>query len=722
MIARIAWGLARSFSLEHRWRRVAVPLSAAICLVLVLTTAGVVALVGREAERARARTALRATTPAPTDVFFMERDDDWRGEQFPVNWIEPAGTGPPVLARGMREFPKPGQAVVSPALDRLAAEHEELASRYPNRLVLGWDGVASGDELLAHVRVPENRTLTGAVQEEVASRVRGFGAPAGEDAGRRVGYYEPLPMAAVVAGLFLVLVLPGVIVLAVGVSAASAVRDHRFGVLRWLGAPVRTLAALAVLETMLLAIPGFVGGAVLWAAVAPRLDRVPFVGYAVVPGDLAVPWLLLLELTAACIAVTVLLSLVVTMFGERRGSPRIRPGVASVRPTPLRVVPLLAALGIAAYGATARTTSGDLVLLGGIGAMVVAAPLVLPNVLRAAGERLRRRDSVPALVAGRGMAWDPIRTARPFAVGAALVVLALAGNGWLAFKSDTEASALDGGAVAAVKVWWYDPQPGDRDRLASVLGSGLVVPFSHDHGHGEQGSHHGDEAGEGGALVGATCRQLAPYLSGVACRPDAPYALPHDAAHALADALGEPGTGAALVPPGEIAGRSAVVFDRAPLGALHERVRTAAMRVLPAPTVQSRMTWVGNESPLVRWLVGGLAVALVALTIGGVLSMVDRLLATQSRRRHLLALGLDARRLAALEMWLFAAPFAASAALGVSAGLALCALISLRTRVDVPWEAVRVVVGSAVLIGLLGTAAVALFGVWSLRDRPRKAG
>ena len=50
-------------------------------------------------------------------------------------------------------------------------------------------------------------------------------------------------------------------------------RDSRFEVLRWIGAPERTLLALAALETLVLAVPGLGMGMALWGVVTPRLER-----------------------------------------------------------------------------------------------------------------------------------------------------------------------------------------------------------------------------------------------------------------------------------------------------------------------------------------------------------------------------------------------------------------------------------------------------------------
>lgn len=267
MIARIATGLVRNPAPEHRWRRVAVPVSAAVFMLLVLAATSIVLMAQRETGRVERRTALLATEPSPTDLNLAARDDVWRSEQYLVVWIEPAANAKPVLPPGMERLPEPGEAVLSPALDRLASRHPGLAGRYPDYLVLGSEGVRSGDELFAYVRVPEGRTLPGDLAGDLsgetrAVRVRAFGSPTVTDP--VFPLEPPLPVASVgevVEGVLGLLVVPGLIVLTVGAATASGVRDSRFEMLRWIGAPERTLIALGVLETLILAVPGL--GAVI---------------------------------------------------------------------------------------------------------------------------------------------------------------------------------------------------------------------------------------------------------------------------------------------------------------------------------------------------------------------------------------------------------------------------------------------------------------------------
>lgn len=705
MIFRIAFGLARNSAPEHRWRRVAVPVSAAVFMLLVLAGSSVVLMVQRGAERVEQRTALLAQEPSPTDLIVVGGDDVWRGEQFPVVWIDPAGSAKPVLPPGMERLPEPGGAVVSPALDRLASREPSLAARYPDRLVLGPEGVRNGDELFAYVRVPEGRTLAG---YEHAVRVRAFGPPSGA---ARFSTLDPMaePVSVVEAaeGVLGFLIVPGFVVLAVGLAAASGLRDRRFEVLRWIGARQWTLAALAVLETLILALPGLLVSTILWGLVSPRLERVPLVGSDPVRGDLGLPWWFLAAELGAGVAATALVAVIVTAVRSQRGTVRLRPVSQKAAFTPLRIAPLGAALVAFMLGWFLRGPIGGTLNFGGILATVVGVPLIFPGVLRAVGAALGRLESVSVSIAGRGLEWDPLRTARPFLGVAVLVVVTLASNGYLALARDVEASPLQNGETQAVLVEWLDPRPDDSARLANALDTGLVVPTRIKE--------------NGNALfVGATCRQLASYFAGVKCAPESLYKLPDGTARRIVKALAvlNPGAEVRLAPAEDVStGGSALVLGDEPLGTLEGRVRTAAMRTLPAPNVSSTLANVMQESPLVAWIVGGVVVGVIALGIGCLVSLVDRLLDTHKHRRHLLNLGVSPHKLAAIEAWRFAAPYGTVVTLGFSAGLAIVALMVL-PDISMPWKAIGVAFGVAVITGLVGTVSVAFFGARSFRENP----
>ncbi len=165
-----------------------------------------------------------------------------------------------------------------------------------------------------------------------------------------------------------------------------------------------------------------------------------------------------------------------------------------------------------------------------------------------------------------------------------------------------------------------------------------------------------------------------------------------------------------LVPPAELGDAgSALIIDDMPLDALAERVRTAAMQLAPAPTVETTLVGGSQESALVPWLVGGAVVAAVGLALACLLSLVDRLLAARTHHRLLINLGIGRRQLVTLGAWLFAAPFSAVYLASFGAGLAVCAALIL-PGTAMPWAAIGATLAVGVAVGLAGTVTVASLG------------
>ncbi len=84
MIARIALGLAMNPAPEHRWRRIALPLSVVVLVLLALSATSILAMLEREAARDAARVPVLASSPSPRDLYMIGRFDVWQGEQYSV--------------------------------------------------------------------------------------------------------------------------------------------------------------------------------------------------------------------------------------------------------------------------------------------------------------------------------------------------------------------------------------------------------------------------------------------------------------------------------------------------------------------------------------------------------------------------------------------------------------------------------------------------------------
>lgn len=728
-LLRIAAGLAFNAAPEHRWRRLSVFVSAALFLTFLLAASSLFALVLRESERITTRTAVLADKPSESDLLLVERWDGWRDQTIVVNWLQPAsGTVPVIVPPGVAELPDAGEVAVSPALDQLAAQHPELSARYPNRSVIGYDGVRSGGELFAYAVPQAGRSIGNAnealrveqgqvVGQGPAYRIGRFGPPGNAAGYLSLGEPQSVPMGPALGGLTAGLGIPAILILAVGAASASETRNRRFAILRALGAGARTVGTLSVLETLLLAIPGLLFALLAWAVAGPRLTRVPFVRYQVVPGDLALPWWALCVLLAAAVAATAASAWVLSVIRERRmGRPR--PGLSRTPLLALRALPIIVAIGAFGLGRTiGGYTQADLYLIG----FVLAAagiPALVPIVLRAVGGLLARVRSVSVHLAARSMEWDPVRAARPFIAGAALVFLVLAGAAYVSLSRDIDEPRSTPTTAGAATVEWQDARPGDLARLQAAFGTGLVVPFSaageHDHGGGASPDHEHS----GRLLIGATCLDLAAYLPGSQCDPGSAMALPEAMKPAITSWLEQvmhgPASDFELVEPASVADAGAALFlDRQPVAQVDERARNAAAMVgLPAPSVRSALSLSTRESPLVPWLIGTLAFAAGALAFACLLAIVDRLLGWSEAHRRLVNIGISRPRLARLTALNFALPYFSVLLVSLAGGLAASAVLLLPTS-SMPTAAIGVTAMVGAVCGLLGSVGVALLGARS---------
>ncbi len=599
MIVRVALSLARTPDPAHRWRQTAVPLAAAVSIFLLLAAGSLISLLDREAERGSDRIGtLAGSSPSPSDLLMVPRTDNWADSVYISISIEPAGAAAPVLPPGLGRLPSPGRAALSPALHELTLREPMLASRYPHHLVLDPAGIRSGGELLAYTRPPAGRTIRGYTSLQ---RVQRFGPPHGAQ-GFDPSYGSPVDFFAIAAGASAFLLIPSLLVLIAGVATASPARDRRFAILRALGASRGTIARLGMVETIALALPGAVGAALVFRGFVGGLTSVPLVGHAVLPGDLQAPF-------AFCLGLIVAHALLAGAIAVAIGRPS---AATSVRPRPIagrsrarwwRAIPLGLALGLAVGGAAAGGESGGTAMIIGLVSAVAALPVAGPGLMALLGGVLARSPSVSGLLAGRRLQWDPVRIGRPFGLCGAMVVLAIATVCYVALARSVEPTRLPAGPDAAVSVSWADPHRGDLDLLADELGSGTVVGLVR-------------------SRLAIDCSELAEQVGSLQC-----------------DSGGEQATKSGLgllrrlLPVESVSGfdpgastrtaDTAAVFDHGSLQALDRRLRTAADRVLAAPSLSSAFDLDSQPSELVGWLTGAILLAGLALAFGALLLVVD---------------------------------------------------------------------------------------------------
>lgn len=722
---RIAWGIAMNPSRESRWRQISVVVSVLIATVLLLSAASVLTLRAREDNRKAGQVAVLSSTPASSDVLLLSSADEWRGQRIDVISVEPGpGAGrPPGLAR----WPESGEFAVSPALARLAGANPGLARRYPAAMAIGSDGVRTGGDLLVYHTL-EPGTLH---QDDTVLRIEN-GAYVGSGPIARVSDFGPTrPGAAVLgltppstgtlsdvaAGSVIALVLPALVVLGVGLSSGSVMRTGRFQILHALGVSSAVRRRIAAVETLVLSAPSAVLAVIGWSLISGRLDRVPFVEHRVVPGDLAPPWWGLLAV--------LLIALLAVSLVAISGTAMRRPRVASARPSGQRTVLSWLALvpsviAVAAF-AVAKLIGGEVdatYFFIGTASAVVGTPLLMPALLRSAGSVVAGSKSPAGSLVGRAMMWDPARSGRPFVGLGAALVLILAATGYVGLARFTEPPpGLDAGPQA-VAVQWRGAGP---DALGAHAGdlSALVVPYA---------AVESASVSESTLRLGVSCSRLAPVVGG-ACSAVAPYDIAPETTRVLLAMLGPLGLGDGLLvdvvltpddlsdsvggEPEHADTERALVLAVRPLGLLDEQVRNVSSTALPVSSVSSLLRAVQPPSPLITWIQGGLTVALSAIVIACVLSLVDRLLAVRRHHLQLVHIGASPRQLAALGAWLFSAPYAVVCLASATAGILVCNLI-VRPIVPMPWPTIAAVLVLVFCCGAFGALATVIGGSKSM--------
>jgi hypothetical protein len=713
----IALGMARGVGRGSRWRRWVVPVAAGIMVASLLTSVAVVLMAARHNERNAQRAPNISAASSEADVFLRIDGDIWRGERILVVWVEPASARhDSVHPPGMAALPPPGHAVVSPALHRLASQASSLESRYPHRDILGWEGVGSGGELLAYVRPPAGRTLGDheeAVRREDGRflgqgplvRVSGFN---GGSAGLQLA--DPLPVAQIALALVGLVCVPATLLLSVSLAIQSRARDARGQLLYALGASRRRLWSLVALEALILALPGLVTGTILWLLVVPSLTLVPFLGARIPLGDLAVPVAVVVVVLLVAVSLCAISAVAVSRLASRRALPRPVGHRESL--SLLAGLPLAAALVCFALVPLVRgNVVADLKLAGAV-LGIVGTPLIMPAICRLVGAFLAESRSVTVGLVGRAMQWDPRRAVRPFMGLGALLVLTLAGSGYVAVASHVEEPPAAAGDLGVTSVEWLDQRPGDLQALATSLPAFTVVPYALGQSSRRHDEHQHDHVSGGSGVMlrlGGSCSQLVSLLGGSAC--DRQDDLTDDAglrlSQAASGALGYQVESVRLVPSDSLNRLGQVlVMSTRPARSHDEATRTGATAVLPAPMVHGPSNQAPVRSPLVAWSVAGVALGAALLFLACVVALLDRSSASLRARTDLLQLGLSGARLRLIESLTFAVPYLVVTVVGLVAGFTAC-FTMVGGVVDMPWEAVVVIPLVASVVGVLGAVVVA---------------
>lgn len=314
-------------------------------VALLLGAASIPRVVDGREGREAARDDLRFETipRAPDTVLSADVTAALRGTPVYGRMLEPEGPAAP-LPPGVARFPRPGEAVVSPALaERLRSGPDagHLRRRLGARVVgtIGRTGLNGPGELAFYRGAAD----LDPAQERV-TRLDAWG----ETQGRRG---LPPILVLLLALAVVALVMPVAVFIATAVRFGGQSRDRRLAALRLVGADRSMTAHIAAGEALLGALGGLVAGGGLFALLRPLVDDVRLADLSVYAADVrpapALAALIAVAVPSTAVAVTLLAMRGVAaepLGVVRRATPaRRRLGWRLV--LPLAGVALLATMG-----------------------------------------------------------------------------------------------------------------------------------------------------------------------------------------------------------------------------------------------------------------------------------------------------------------------------------------------------------------------------------------
>jgi hypothetical protein len=661
-----------------RWRRIALATAACTVVAALILVAGLAQLHERSQARSQARNPdfveeVDAAERAPLRI--VRAMDSYDGRQWDVSWVEPAPGAP--TPPGLARWPAPGEFAVSPGLDDAIDRIPALARRYRDRTVIGDAGVADRGEWFAYARSPDGRSLGAA-----GDAFSGFGhGPAPAETERN-------GTLVVVVSILSAVLLPALLVLLAGLSAATPELDRRAVLLHRLGVPRSHLRRVSALEALMGVTPGAVLGVVAGVMVAGRIERIPFTDLSPVPGDLVVPWL-----EAAAVASVVVA--VAACWAALRGGRNLdgagpRPAARS-RLHPVVLLPLVAGIASLALAVlTERSAGSPKPSAAATLLLLVGVPLALPFFAAAGGRWLASGSTVVRLLAGRRIDADPTGSVRPLLGLAALVFLILTAFGYVSAVRPNDPPPVLDAELDAAAVLYAEPQPADLDALRSALPGTVVAPMD-------------------GTVIDVGCDALDRLLP-APCT--ASGALTRPAQLRIGRLLGQGAQEAqdlrlgTLPAPDRPSARALVIGPR---GSLTTRVQIATGQHLVAPWVTSVDSDRPRTSPLWGWILLGLSCAAALLAVAATLAVADGALRSASSHGVLSRLGVGSSTLARLEVAQFGVAYAATVGVTLAFGIAN-AWIMIRTAptAAVPVAAFCGLAAATVVVGIVGALAVRL--------------
>ncbi|MEU5717870.1 FtsX-like permease family protein [Streptomyces sp. NPDC020403] len=291
------------------WARTALTaIGVGLGVALLLTAASVPHLMDQRTARGQARDEARVSRDAAvprTDstVLRINAETEYRGRTV-GGFLMRAEGARPATPPGVAAFPRPGEMVVSPALQELLSSPEGalLRERLPYRITatIGDPSLLSPGELYFYAGSGTLTTATG------GHRLAGYGAPARD---------EPLPptLVLLVSIICVVLLVPVAVFIATAVRFGGERRDRRLAALRLVGADIRSTRRIAAGEALFGSLLGLTAGVVFFLVGRRFVGAIELWNHSAFPSDLApAPW------AAALVSVVVPLSAVFVTLSAMR--------------------------------------------------------------------------------------------------------------------------------------------------------------------------------------------------------------------------------------------------------------------------------------------------------------------------------------------------------------------------------------------------------------------
>ncbi|SDW94378.1 FtsX-like permease family protein [Saccharopolyspora shandongensis] len=392
----LAFGLRLAVTGRRAWGRLVVTAAGVgLGVALLLAAASIPNVNASSDARFDARWGAGAAVGDGASVLVAETSTQFREEWVQGVWVQNLRPDGPV-APGLRQNPRPGEVVVSPALQEILSGPDGalLQPRFPNVVgVIADEGLIAPNELFFYAGTdalsPQSSSVSGVVDH--------FGEAPGHSR-TTFSTDEWLMLALGLAALL----VPIVVYVAATTRLAETARQRRLSAMRLVGAGGEQIRRMAAGEALAGALLGVVLGWALFFLGRTLASGVTVVRTAVFEFDITPVWWLALLVTAGIPAVAVVVT--IGSLAQAIADPLdvTRRTVSRRRRLGWRLVPLgLGLLGLLAVAAGFDSVDDLPLFVVSVVLVLVGIPVLLPWCVERAVGRLRGGSTAWQLAIGR---------------------------------------------------------------------------------------------------------------------------------------------------------------------------------------------------------------------------------------------------------------------------------------------------------------------------------